>query len=229
LREVPKFVWLVAALVGASIVIGGVVWLTDGDSTSSEEKAELEASIRHRLPRELKRIGVDHTSTQAVSCVSSSGDRYECIARVRREGLARTVSMLIDASCGGGECTWHSVADGAQADLEGPDPAAVEEVLEEARQASGKEAPALDEPRYGWSQMTCREVEQAARGRDAEWLGEAGYAVAYRAVTELPNVKAKRLVTRAGRVLIAICHKATNPEFHPFESAEIAFLSGEGP
>jgi hypothetical protein len=137
--------------------------------------------------------------------------------------------MLIDASCDGGECAWHSVANGAQKELEGPDPEAVEQVLEEERRSAGKEAPALGEPEYGWSQMTCGEVEEAVRQRDTGWLGEAGYAVAYRAITELPNVKARRLVVRAIHAVAVTCADASNPEFHPFETAEIAFLSGSQP
>jgi hypothetical protein len=229
LPEVPKFVWLIAALVGAGIVVGGVVWLTDGGSTSSEEKAQLEASIQHRLPRELKRIGVDRASARRVNCVSSAGDRYECIARVHRGGQAGTVAMLIDATCGGGECVWHSVANGAQEELKGPDPAAVRKVLQEERQAAGKGAPAMGEPRYGWSTVTCGEVEEATAGREVAWLEAAGSAVAEQEIARRPDGDQEKLVIEGVHDLAVACSTATNPGYQPYERAVLALASGGRP
>lgn len=215
---------IVLLAVAAAVVIGAVaavVFLNNsgGGLSASEQKLFLANNIKRRLPSQLERIAHQPVRARRVTCVETSGDRYECVARVQPKsthGNSELTSLVILGSCDQHSCVWHSQGEGGGQETS-PTPAA--ETESAPAPASG-----LD-----WGSVTCGEVDHAIKTRELEWLAAAGEAVAYEALASLPDGNQGKLITTGARDLVFVCRQVSNPSYQPYAAAAEALLTGRRP
>jgi hypothetical protein len=222
MSKLPKIALLiVGAGIAAAIIYAGVSTLIGGSGSSGDAastRSAVERLIGRQLPKKLERVQESRVRTRGLTCTEVGAERFRCDARMQPAGASgdsEILDLTLAASCGESGCGWHtvkkSISNSASSDR---------------TTSPGRSRPSgsMAEPEYGWSTMTCGEVVKAVRLEDAEWLGSAGQAVAYKAIASLPDGDEEELAVEGGEAVLAVCAKASNSGYQPFEMAEAKLI-----
>lgn len=203
-RHLSPLAAVAICVIGLSILSG-----CGGGDDAGEQRAEVERIVKGGLNRKLDRLLNESATVRRVTCTRAGGHRYECIAYASEstgsEGT-KTVPILVAATCDDQNCLWRVQSIAAE---------------EGAQRLPSPES-------LAWVRITCREVNRAVADQDAEWLDQAGRAVAVQALTMRPDASGDQLAAVGTRSLVSICRQASNADYEPYVEANTALLRASG-